>query len=291
MPRLSAEQLAARKLGMGATDVVEALGLSPYDGAGPMRLFLQKTGSDVEDESRETEREDMGWGHVLEPVILSYYEETTGRKCLPGGHVAHPTQSWLWATLDAKVIGEDRIVEVKNVGPQMARHWDAYIDDGVPKYVRAQVTIGMACSGARLCDVVASVCGRPPHVWVVEYDAELAELLIEGGWNFWRLFVDAGVAPPLDATPATKEYLRRKYPKNDPEAALVADDAINVLGAKRIGCAIQAKQLEATKQVLDAKILDAMGTATFIKGAGWKMAWRLDKNGKRAQRFTVQGEE
>ena len=44
MPRLTAEELAERRLGMGSTDVVEACGFAPWQGAGPMRLYCEKRG-------------------------------------------------------------------------------------------------------------------------------------------------------------------------------------------------------------------------------------------------------
>lgn len=288
MPRLTPEQLASRKLGMGATDVVEALGLSPYEGAGPMRLFLRKTQPDLADDDA-AEGDWLEWGHIQEPVILAWYERATGNKCVEGGHVPSLTDPWLWATLDASVMGESRIVEVKHVGSNMARHWDAYAEDGIPRYVRAQVTIGMYCSGKRLADVVASVGGRPPHVWTVEYDPELAALLVDGARAFWRN-CEARVAPPLDATPATKDYLRRKYPA-DERAMREAVGGEESLGTMRAAWAEAHKKAADTIAKLDAQLLEACADAKGIQGEGWKMTWKLGKDGKRRQRFTVQGEE
>lgn len=289
MPRLTHEQLATRKRGMGATDVVEALGLSPYEGAGPMRLFMQKTSSDPEDEST-SDKPWLEWGHIQEPIILSWYERESGNPCIPGGHVPSPVHPWLWATLDAKVVGDARIVEIKNVASNMAYHWDPYAEDGVPRYVRAQVMVGMHCSGARLADVVASVGGRAPHTWTVAWDEELWGLLESGAAKFWARVLEQD-APPLDGTPATKEYLRRKYPSNVDRVVRDATEAENGIGSARARELAVYQQAEKMVAILDAQLLAACGTADGIQGDGWKMTWRVNKAGKRTQRFTVQGEE
>lgn len=295
MPRLSHEQIADRKNGMGSTDVVEVLGLSPWRGAGPMRVYLEKTTGEAppaaEDEDGPVETEDeKDWGHVMEPIILAEYERSTGRKVIPCGTVQHPTEPWLFATLDATVIGEDRNLEIKNVGANMVRHWDAHSDDGVPRYVRAQVTIGMACLGKRLCDVSASVGGRPPHVWTVAYDEELATMLIDGGRAFWEA-VKAGIAPPLDHTPSTKAYLRAKYPSNVDRVMMEVDNEIQALGLERLAMAQAEKDSKRRKDILDAEILSRVARADGVQGEGWKMTWKLDKNGMRRQRFTPAKEE
>ena len=44
MPRLSEQERAERRNGMGSTCIVEANGLAPWKGAGPMRLYCEKMG-------------------------------------------------------------------------------------------------------------------------------------------------------------------------------------------------------------------------------------------------------
>lgn len=287
MPRLSPEQLTARRHAMGSTDVVEVCGLSPFAGAGPMRVYLAKTTERVDDDGTP----EMDYGHRIEPVLLQWYEEIYGA-CLPGGHVPCAGEPWLFATLDASVIGESRIVDAKNVGsPALYRHWDTSSPDGVPAYVRAQVTIGMLCHGARDADVIASIGGRPPHVWRVAYDEELANMLIAGGRRFWDL-VQAGTPPPLDATASTKEYLRAKYPAPRERVIVeLGDDELDVdqLGVERIEAARVEKRMAIEKARLDAEILSRVGDREGVRGSGWQMTWKLDKNQKRSQRFTATG--
>ncbi len=290
MPRLSPPELASRKLGMGSTDVVEALGLAPWEGAGPMRVYMAKTSLAPEDDPDEAGH--LDWGHIQEPVILAWYERTTSARCLPCGQVRHPTHDWLWASLDATVLGESKNVEVKNVGSNMAAHWDSYIEDGVPRYVRAQVTIGMACSGKRSTDVVASVAGRPPHIWTVAYDEELASLLIAGAAAFWEATRN-GIAPALDHTDASKAYLLAKYPSNADKIVIDADADAEALGQRRAALSIQSRGCDREIKRIDAELLARIKDHDAIRGVrgnGWKMTWRLNMNGDRRQRFTGAGD-
>jgi putative phage-type endonuclease len=287
MPRLTKEELAHRKNGMGSTDVVEALGLAPWEGAGPMRVYMSKITDDVDDGASD----EMDWGHHIEPLILAWYEQKTGAKVVPGGHVPHRDHPWLWASLDGSVFGGDRNVEIKNVGANMAKHWDTYAEDGVPRYVRAQVIIGMACTGKRLCDVVASVGGRPPHIWTVAWDEELWQVMLDEASEFWHRVLDR-VPPPLDHTAASKEYLRIKYPAHAVDRVIVeASSPAEMIAANRITAAQHEKRSKILKDKLDAELLDMVGTHDGLKGDTWQMTWRVGKDGKRKQRFTAQGDD
>ena len=295
MPRLSAEELAHRREGMGATDVVEANGLAPWVGAGPFRLFNEKTGIVSADDASEMDPDreaHLEWGHVMEPVILGWYARAQSVEVLPGGQVPHPLEPWLWASLDASVVGASRIVEVKNVSaPALYRHWDVSSQDGIPNYVRAQVTIGMACHGAREADVVACVGGRPPHAWRVAYDAELAELLIDGARRFWQMVKD-GTPPALDHTPATRDYLLHRYPANVARVLLEVDDEeVEAIASDRADAARLRAEAEATVKRLDAELMARVGDHDGIEGAWGRFTWKLDKNGRRATRFTPARDE
>lgn len=292
MPKLSPPELSARSSGMGSTCIVEANGLAPWSGAGPMRLYCEKLGITLPDDAEEDEDDSdhLEWGHVMEPVIADWYERTRGVKLQLGGPVYSREVPNFWATLDRTVIGASKLVEVKNVGsPSLYRKWDASSPDGVPSYVRAQVTIAMDFHGARECDVVACIGGRPPHVWTVFYDDDLASLLLSGGIRFWGL-VTARTPPPMDHTPASKVYLRDKYPREEDPIIVDADQDLDTLGSARAELARTAKRAAEEVARHDAEILRRIGLHTGARGNGWRMTWKIDKNGVRRQRFTEREE-
>ena len=203
MPELTASQIVARRDGMGSTDIVEVCGLAPWEGAGPWRVYNAKLS--ITPPTEQTP--EQAWGHVQERVIAAWYVDNVGPFEIP--NVAHHAADipWMFASLDG--ITPERTVEIKNVSGFMAKHWDVMDPDGVPHYVRAQVQIGMRCAGRQECHVVASLAGRPPEVWTVRYDFELARMLREKGAEFWRM-VQQRIEPPLDASDACREYLRHK---------------------------------------------------------------------------------
>lgn len=287
MPRLSPEQIAARKNGLGSTDLTEvalsAKGLVPWAGASPMRVFCRKRGLLPENEPTAEQE----WGHWQEELLLRWYEQEIGAKILPGGHIPHPTESWLWATIDAKAIGEPRIVECKNVGRWMTKGWDETLEDGVPHHVRAQGVIACACARAREVDVVASIAGMPAKVWRIPYDAELADMMIDIGRTFWTEHVLADVAPELDDTSATRAYLDAKYPKElDPVILDATPEQV------AIGLQLQQARTELTyhkhaEALAYAQLLEQVGTASGLRCEEWQITWRTNKSGKRTPRFTA----
>lgn len=291
MPRLSPAELSARATGMGSTCIVEANGLSPWSGAGPMRLYCEKLGIAAPDDAEEDSEasEWLEWGHVQEPIIASWYEHERGDKLQLGGPVYSSEVPEFWATLDRKVIGQPRIVEVKNVGsPRLYSHWDASSTDGVPRYVRAQVTMAMRFASIPECDVVASIGGRPPHVWRVFYDAELGDLLMSGAVAFWQM-VKARKHPPLDHTSASKAYLHSKYPSNADRIIDDCDEIEHQLAMARLEASIAETRAAKEKQRIDALLMQRIGPRAGIKGSGWSMTWKVGADGKRRQRFTVKG--
>lgn len=283
MPRLTEAQLADRRIGLGSTDVVEAMGLAPWQDAGPMRLYLEKA-EGVERELDEDAAARFDWGHRLEAELARWYSETMGVTLLPGGHVPHREHAWLWATIDFKA--PDRGIECKHVSSGMAHHWDESAEDGVPRYVRGQVTIAMACLGVRLFDVVADVGGRPPHVWTVAWDQALADLLLSGADRFWKRVL-AKTPPDLDATEATRAMLARRWPTNEDRVMVPAGPVEQELAEARIMAAIEEGVANGKKILADVKLLERIGSADGIRGEDWIMTWKIGKDGRRRQRFTA----
>lgn len=290
MPRLSPEQIAARTQGLGSTDLVEvalsAKGLVPWAGASPMRVYCRKKGLIAEDEPTPEQE----WGHWQEELLLRWYEHSTGNETLPGGHIPHPTEPWLWATIDAKAIGEPRIVECKNVGRWMTKGWDENLEDGVPHHVRAQAVIACACARAKEVDIVASIAGMPAKVWRIPYDAELADMLINVGRKFWHENVLADVAPELDDTSATRAYLDAKYPKELAPVILDATPEQVEIGLRLQQTRTELNYHKHAEALAYAELLEQVGTASGLRCEQWQITWRSNKSGKRTPRFTSRGE-
>jgi putative phage-type endonuclease len=287
MPELTSTQLASRRDGMGATDIVEVCGLAPWEGAGPWRVWNAKLGIAPLSDPTEEQR----WGHQLERVIGRWYEGNVGHFDPCGESTRHPFIDAVWATLDG--ITPDRTIEIKNVGGFMCKDWDVTNPDGVPHYVRAQVQIGMACAERDECHVVASLAGRPPEMWTVRYDHALANMLLERAGAFWRSVL-MRQEPKIDDSDACREYLQSKYPRDERAMLIdVSPDKVRLLdriGSERAEKAARIKEDSASVRSLDSYLLDIIGPHKGYEGDGWKMTWKVGRDGKRRSRFTVKGE-
>lgn len=281
MPRLTETQLAQRAHGMGSTDVVRALGLSPYAKAKPWDVWCEKTGAPV---PRRPTTPEQDWGHAQERLILDWYASRlpqgwaeVNADC---GTVMCDDPSWLMATPDA--LRADSGVECKNVGVWMGAEWDEWLSDGVPQHVIAQCHIGMYVTGLRMWDVVASLGGTPPKIWTLQYDENLAGLLVEGARAFWQS-VCARQHPPIDGSETCKKYLRAAYPREGRDL-IEADAGANALGFERYSAFVRAKEAEKKYKEIDNLLLSKLAGARGIKGDGWQFTVN-----DRSTRFTAKG--
>lgn len=257
-----------------------------------MRVYCEKLGLSSPDDADldDSGSDHLDWGHRQEPVIAQWYADTNRCELLPGGQIACSDYPFLWATLDRKVIGQPILVECKNVGsPHFYRHWNTSDPDGVPNYVRAQVTIALAFTCAGRCDVVASIGGRPPHIWTVWPDDKLACNLIGRALSFWTDAINR-VPPPLDETDSTRAFLLSRYPENTDPRLVEASSIVDDMGRLRKKLSSRMSGDVRELQRIDNEILSSVGDCDGIRGDGWKMTWRTDKNGVRRSRFTATGE-
>lgn len=285
MPRLSAEQKAERRLGIGSSDVAELLGISPYEGASPMRLFAEKAGLLPDEIDEETLEKEVG--HALEGALVALYKKTSGREVVTAGPfvetVVHPVHAWRRANLDARIVDALAALEVKAVGIGMAADWDLDSDDGIPHYVRVQCAWQMHVADLDEVHVVSLVAGPSGfRVFYVKRDLELEVILEREASAFWEL-VQKRKAPPLDATSATKEYLERLYPSPAADVEVAAPDDVIEIGERRVRADRAEKRAAEAKEIANNEIREAMGKAgaTVMYCPTWRATWRVSKNGQR----------
>lgn len=297
MPRLSNDDLARRRLGIGSSDVAQILGISPYENAGPMAVYVDKLGLDADssdddgDDTADTFSDELELGHELEWPLIQYYARKNRLDVRPGGTVQHVAHEWMFANVDgvATDAAGDLMVEAKCVGFSHFRDWDTKADDGIPNYVRVQVAWQMACRNVDRAHVVAMIGGPAGfHVFEVLRDLELEAMLIERCGEFWRDVVVARKPPELDNTQPTRALLDAKYPAPKAEPVEVAaPEDMDVIAEKRIASAHAEELGKAEKRTCDALLMEALGKdgATRMRGAGWKFSWSTTKAGKRRTLF------
>jgi len=274
---LTPAQIEMRKTGIGASEAPMVFGESPH--GGPVALYLRKVGLEAASQSDEQEM-----GNLLEPAIARYYAQRTSARLRPATTYRHPECPWMLATPD-RWVGRRKLLQIKCVGTWMAHHWrDA--DDGIPDYVRIQVTQEMDVCGVRLCDVAALIGGTQPRIYQVDYDAELAALIREETRRFWYEHVEPRVPPAPDGTEESDALLRALYPR-ERTPMVAATPAMDAIGRELVVARREAGAWAARRAVLEQEMKRELGNAEGAEGDGWSVTWTATAKGTRVFRFVA----
>lgn len=214
------EWLAARRRGIGGSDVAAVVGVSRY--AGPTRVYYDKLGVLPNEDNAA-----MEWGRRLEDAVRQKFadEHPEFHVRRGPGLVAHPNRPWQLATIDGLVAecpdGDPvALLEVKT-GRSGADEWGDELTDEVPLPYLCQTTWYLDVYGLPLAYLAVLLDGRDYREYVIEYDQVLAAKLRGHCEAFWRRHVLAGVAPDADGLADTAEVLASVHrPVKDSEGQL-----------------------------------------------------------------------
>lgn len=264
------EWLAARRTGIGASEIAAVAGLSTR--RGPFDVWQAKVdGGELEP------TDEMLWGKWIERRIIDWWAARTGREVADGGLFRHPVHRWLMATPDAVVLQREAApaapagskvldadiwataatVDAKNAGHYNAVEWD---EDGAPVEYLAQITQQMLAVGVRTGFLVAAIGGRPPVERRVELDEDFARMLIAAGEQLWE-HVQDGTAPPVDGSRAARKWLAARYPDADPDARLELSDEDVAALREKLSVDEQIARLQKISDQVENQIKAKLGKA------------------------------
>lgn len=206
------EWLAARRTGVGSSDVSAILGLSKY--RCPRDVFYDKTEGDEQDAN-----EAMRWGTLLEPVVRDEWSLRTGIAVTAAG--LHRSTLWPFMLCSPDGLCDDEgLYEGKTASGWSREQW---ADGQVPDHAELQVQHGMAVLGFGHAWVVGLIGGQE-LVWRrIERDDELIDMIVEAERKFWHEHVLPGVPPPLGGTDAEVDWLAGAYPVATPDSTVELD--------------------------------------------------------------------
>ena len=289
MPSLTPEQLEERRTFIGASDISAIVGVNPFKDA--FDVLNEKLGFSAE--APEEENEATDWGHRLEPVIRAWYVATTDSKVQPCGTVRHPEHTWAAATLDSKIVGTRRGLEIKAVGHRMVYDWDTSDDEGIPHYVRCQTAWQMWCVGLEEIDVASLLGGTIARVWRIKRDQELERILVQQGRVFWEEHVVKRVAPTLTASDGARAYLDAIFPPQPMPVPADADEKIVEIVQRRASAHTLRKMNEDRFTIATAEAIAWLGEhgATDVKTEFFDFRYRLRKDGTRQPYCKMKGDK
>lgn len=243
--------LEARRSGLGGSDALASLGLSPYSSR--YSVWADKRGLLPDTDDNEA----MKWGRLLEPVIAQQFEEQTGVGTSVCGLLRHVNRDWQLASVD-RLTDDGAVLEIKTTSAYRADDWD---DDQLADAAEAQLQHYLAVTGLEHGYAAALIGGQCLEIRHVQRDERLIKVLIEAEAELWRL-VEAGTAPALDGSEATTSALKHIYPwaEIDLEVEL-SDEGIEALRRyDQLGREIKAlvEKKDAAKNVVCAELGDAL---------------------------------
>jgi predicted phage-related endonuclease len=295
---LTRAQLAFRRTGITATDVVVLAGL-PYHGRTVHDVWREKVLGDT----KLAETEAMSLGNELEPIVLRRAAAKRDLVIVPVAASkmtrAHPTKPTHLATPDAFVARRRRapaeaILQGKVVGFDAARAWGPANDndDGIPEEVLVQCAWELHVTGLPV-DHVGALVGTEVRTYEVRADApaivELIGELEELADAFMRDHVTPRKPPELDGSDGAERMLRALFPK--PRGIRrKAGPKTEALAAKYFAAktALAANERELAELEQHMMLLCSDGEA--IVGDGWRLEfkWR-EPYEVRAKAYTVKG--
>jgi len=267
--------LLDRKLGIGGSETAAIMNLSPY--STPLDVYRDKMNPDV---IYEEESEDLKRGKRVERYILQEYCEANDCKLevnLPA--VIHPEYAFMRGNMDARVVGQNVIVEAKSTKCPIAK-WE----EGIPQYYRTQVAYYAMLSNADRVDVPVLFSNWQYACFTYWRDYEYEALIKKAVIDFWNNHIVAGI-PPEPSNPAELQSI---YPKIEDAKTIKADSEIRETVSLWQETSIKRKELEKQEEKLKIEIQRFMGDAGILNAGFCKVAIkertasRLDINSLKA---------
>ena len=204
------EWLQARKQFLGASEVACVLGLSKW--STPLGIYNDKLNPNISDDMTEWQE----WGHRLEDAIAQWVADTQKLTVMQSpGLLQSVKYPWLGATPD-RITDNGEPIELKTSDRFMADMWA----DGVPDNYRIQVLVQMIVLGARRGYLAVLHGGNRPEFFVIDWDQNAVDAILEITEKFWVGNVKAKIAPE----PTTSDELAEVF--NDTGEALEGDERL-----------------------------------------------------------------
>lgn len=259
--------LERRRHGLGGSDIAKVLGVSEW--GSPWTVYVDKVGAvPLDEESTEWQR----LGQLLEPVILSLYQEDSGYWVgRPQTMILHPDHDWLFATVDSLAYdvpdpGPDD-TPVRGVDAKRSKHFS--FDDGIPLDYQAQAQHSMLVTGLPAWDL-AVLHPTGFRIYTIEADYDDQATILRRAEQFWRDHVEAGVPP--DVTGDDNRLLADVWPEQR-EGTRVDVDAAAVAELVRVKA--EQKVLDGRRNELEATLKATLadteeGVVDGRKAVSWK---------------------
>lgn len=251
---LTAQNREERQAGLGGSDALAYSGKDPRKT--PLELYLEKTGEDPHPRDQDVDEPRKDWGNRLEPVVRDWLSEQLGRKIFTSNRTYRSTEyPFMVGHVDGMVQSPMEGVEIKTADKFQQAEFGEVDTDQVPIRYVLQCTHYMVVTRLRRFHLGALIAGNDARHYVIDYDDELANMLIERARSFWK-HVETKTPPD----PVTLADTALRWPQSH-GLTVVANEAmvhaVSELKKKRLLQAELEAQNDATEVTLKAFMGDA----------------------------------
>lgn len=272
------EWLAARRQGIGGSDVAAILGMDPN--RGPLHVYREKRGEPATPRSPRAERAARR-GHRLEGLVAEIFAEETGLALVDSpGMLQHVERPWMLANCDWLVA--ESLPEVAGPLECKTRTWrsarrEDWSGEEPPDGPALQAYWYMAVTGYSQAWVAGLI--DDDFVWFrLERDDELIGHLVQIVGEFWHEHVLAGREPDPDDLESTGELLAHLWDVRPDAIKLFTGPEvaeIDELLARRRAAKEQIKELEREITRVENALKAKLGAAEVALAPGRELfSWR-----------------
>lgn len=260
-----ADWLDARLRDLTSTECAALFGKSKY--LTPYKLwYVKKNG--IMKHGRNSER--MEWGIRLQDAIAKGIADDHGFNITKMDEYIRIPELRMASSFDFR-IGDDTLLEIKNVGSDSFKQWWVFDDDtaAAPPHIELQVQHQLAVSGFRLAYIGALIGGNKPILLRRERNEKLIAEIFERVAEFWAS-VDTGRAPEPDLE-VDSANISEIYRLAVPGTVMEADDQIDDLIAQYRKLQESSSNIERAKDQVRAQLLMKIGDVERVRGSTYSI--------------------
>jgi putative phage-type endonuclease len=213
---LTARQKAHRQAGVGASEVLAALGKDPR--CSPLALYGRKVGEVAAPQLEDDER--VLFGQLLEPVIRKEVERRMGVKVIQRHQTLYHPEVPLLGHVDGWMPALRSGLEIKTADRFEADEFGEEGSDQVPPRYFIQCAAYIAITDAEEWHLAVLIGGNTLKRYRIPRDPSIEDMILQGVADFWR-HVERMIPPD----PTTPEDVRLRWPR-DFGGTIVANPAI-----------------------------------------------------------------
>lgn len=262
--------LAARRHGIGGSDIAAILGLNRY--TTPLQVWLDKVhGSD------DIDNDAMEWGRRLEDVVAQKFADEHPDLALTTSGLVVDVDGPFLANPD-RLTSDNGVLECKTAGERAGAAWD---DDGTPESYLCQLQWYLGVTGRDHGWIACLIGGRRYVERAFERDDRLIDAMRTRAAKWWADHVEA-MTPPPATPPDDDRVMARAYPATERTELELDDDTLALIEQARSVKAV-ADGLADDHARLVTLIKERLGTATDGLGPDGApvVTWRPRKGSTR----------